>query len=332
MNGSKQVHCTFISHPLDESFRLYMHYINNEIRFSPSDLVKFMESEYSSWMDRWHMERKAGRHHQSVPLGFEYIEGATCEPDKCTEEQEIIAAKGIEHEKQFLESLPSDDVAEIASGSNTIQATHDALNEGPGVIFQVHLVHDQFGGYADFLMRVEGESNLGDYHYEVVDTKLARSPKPYFIIQLCCYADMLEAIQGRRPTEFEVVLGTNERVRFKTDKFFFYCQSLKKSFLELQDNFDLNSPPHPGMAKPYGQWSEFAEAVLDSSDHLSKVANITRSQIKKLESAGVTTFAQLATERVEHVHRMAVPTLRRLQWQARMQLVVNCLETVTPLE
>ena len=76
-----------------------MHYINNEIRFSPSDLVKFMESEYSSWMDRWHMERKAGRHHQSVPLGFEYIEGATCEPDKCTEEQEIIAAKGIEHEK-----------------------------------------------------------------------------------------------------------------------------------------------------------------------------------------------------------------------------------------
>ena len=226
-----------------------MQYINNEIRFSPSDLTKFMESEYSSWMDRWHLERKAGNHSQAAPQGFEDAGIERCEPDDCSEELEIIASKGIEHEKQFLKSLPSDDVTEIASGSNTIQATHDALNQGPNVIFQAHLVHDRFGGYADFLMRVEGDSDLGDYHYEVADTKLARSPKPYFIIQLCCYADMLEAIQGLRPANFEVVLGTNERVRFKTDKFFFYYQSLKKSFLEFQDNFDLNSPPHPGMAK-----------------------------------------------------------------------------------
>ena len=141
-----------------------MQYVNNQIRFSPSDLTKFMESEYSSWMDRWNLERKAGNHDQLVPIGFDNLGVDRCVPDECDEELEIIASKGIEHEKQFLESLPSFDVVEIASGGNTIQRTHDALSAGPSVIFQAHLVHDQFGGYADFLMRVEGDSDLGDYH------------------------------------------------------------------------------------------------------------------------------------------------------------------------
>jgi len=297
-----------------------MQYINNEIRFSPSDLTKFMESEYSSWMDRWELERRAGNHVQAVPNGFENVGVERCAPDDCSEELEIIASKGIEHEQQFLESLPPSDVVEIPAGRNSIEATQNAISTGVSIVFQAHLVRGHFGGYADFLMRVAGESSLGNYHYEVADTKLARSPKPYFIIQLCCYADLLESIQGRRPTGFEVVLGTNERVRFETNKFFFYYESLKKSFLDFQDNFDINAPPHPGLATSYGQWSEFAETVLEASDHLSTVAKITRSQIKKLESAGIATLTQLATEQIECVPKLAVPTLRGLQWQARMQL------------
>ena len=252
--------------------------------------------------------------------GFESLGIDLCKRDDASEDLEVIAEKGIEHEAQFLKSLPEADVTEIASGSNSIEATKKALQSGENVIFQAHLAHEQFSGYADFLMRVPGESLLGDYHYEVADTKLARSPKPYFMVQLCCYAEMLEATQGRRPAYFEVVLGNNERVRFETDKFFFYYQSLKESFLEFQNGFDLSSPPHPGTAKSFGRWSEFAKSVLDATDHLSKVAKITRSQIKKLEAAGVTTMTQLGTERLEHVPRLSEPTLRQLQWQARLQL------------
>ena len=140
-----------------------MQFINGQIRFSPSDLTKFMESEYSSWMDRWHLELKAGNHSQVVPCGFEGAGIEICEPDDCSEELEIIAAKGIEHEKQFLESLPSDDVAKVPSGRNSIQATRDAIAQGSSVIFQAHLVSGRFAGYADFLMRVDGESDLGNY-------------------------------------------------------------------------------------------------------------------------------------------------------------------------
>lgn len=297
-----------------------MRYSNNQLRFSPSDLTKFMDSEFASWMDRWFLEKSNGRHTQRVPSGFEGFGIEQCVPDGSDEELEIIASKGIEHEKRFLASFDPTEVVEIPSGKDSAQATLEAMTSGAKVIFQAHLVDSQFGGYADFLIRVPGESLLGDYHYEVVDTKLARSPKPNFIIQLCCYADLLETIQGCRPAEFEVVLGNNERVRFKTAKFFYYYQRLKKSFLESQADFNLTSPSHPGLAKSYGRWSEFAEKVLDDSDHLSKVAKITCSQIKKLESVGVTTLTQLATEKLDHVPKLAEATLRSLQWQARMQL------------
>ena len=296
-----------------------MRYIKNELRFSPTDLTKYLESEFSSWMDRWSLEKKIGRHNEVVPVSFSQLEIGRCEPDECDEEMEIIASKGIEHEKQFLESLESGNVVQIPSDRNSICATHDAMNSGAEIIFQAHLVHGQFGGYADFLMRVPGSSLLGDYHYEVVDTKLARTPKPYFIIQLCCYAELLEAIQGVRPAGFEVVLGDNERVRFDTDKYFYYYQSLKASFLDFHRDFDLGLSPHPGLERTFGQWSEFADLVLESSDHLSRVAKITRSQIKKLEAAGIESFTALATKEVGHVPNLADKTLRRTQQQARLQ-------------
>ena len=297
-----------------------MRYIDNELRFSPSDLTKFLESEFASWMDRWDLEKRAGRHDDPLPRTFSGLDIESCTPDECDEEMEIVASKGIEHEERFLKSLPSDTVVKIPSGRDSVRATRDALYSGAETIFQAHLVHGQFGGHADFLMRVPGQSLLGDYYYEVADTKLARTPKPYFIIQLCCYAELLEAIQGVRPSGFEVILGNNERVRFDTEKFFYYYQSLKASFLEFHRNFELAATPHPGLERSFGQWSEFAKSVLDSSDHLSRVAKITRTQIQKLESAGIKTFTKLATESVGHVPSLADETLQRIQKQARLQL------------
>ena len=82
-----------------------MQYIQNQIRFSPSDLTKFMESNFASWMDRWFLEKKIGNHSQTVPDGFDNLGIEACEPDEMDAEMEIIASKGIEHEKKFLDCL-----------------------------------------------------------------------------------------------------------------------------------------------------------------------------------------------------------------------------------
>src|SRR5258708_1913791 len=153
------------------------------IVFSPSDINVFFESDFASWMDRYHLE----------------YPGAV-KPDAPPEDKKLVAQMGIAHERRHLASLRSagQDVFEAPERSD-IETTIEAMRAGRAVIYQAKLRHRDFEGYADFLYRVETPSALGSWSYEVADTKLARKPKPYFLLQLCGYAKMLEHIQGVRP-------------------------------------------------------------------------------------------------------------------------------------
>src|SRR5438874_1378549 len=66
-----------------------------------------------------------------------------------------------------------------------------AMREGHDIIFQAGFFAPPFFGKADFLRRVEKRSRLGDWSYEAVDTKLARTAKAKFLIQLGLYSDLL---------------------------------------------------------------------------------------------------------------------------------------------
>jgi uncharacterized protein len=79
--------------------------------------------------------------------------------------------------------------------------------------------------------------------------------------------------------------------------------------------------PEPGLDRSWGRWERVAERLLESSDHLSRVANITRGQARRLEDAGVATLTALAQchpgRRVPHVSEQV---FERLRTQARLQL------------
>jgi len=47
---------------------------------------------------------------------------------------------------------------------------------------------------------------LGDFSYEVLDTKLARTAEPKHIMQLCVYSELLTDLQGLRPICFWVTM------------------------------------------------------------------------------------------------------------------------------
>ena len=107
---------------------------------------------------------------------------------------------GRAHETRFLESLRQKGlhVAAIVRGSDALEESLQAIRSGVPCVYQAYLESGNLIGYADFLMKVEGESRLGPFHYEVLDTKLARSAKPGYLIQLCTYTEMLANIQGIR--------------------------------------------------------------------------------------------------------------------------------------
>ena len=288
-------------------------YKKEGIFYSPSDLTKYMESPFASWMDRLVQE-----HPKLVP-----------EPDPSDELMVMLQQKGYEHEDkletQFIAEGKSLVKIEGITKKDKYTKTLAAMKQGAEVIVQGRLELSEFTGYADFLVKVEHKSdqplsNLGDWHYEVWDTKLASHVKPTFIIQLCCYAQMLEAIQGCLPQNITVALGNGEKQILKTHDFYYYYLSLKNTFLVEHSRFHPDQKPDPADSKSWGNWSNHAEQILLDKDHLFQVANITKAQIKKLNKIGIHTMQQLAELPLLSVHGIHSTSLAKIKDQAAIQI------------
>lgn len=248
-------------------------------------------------------------------------------PDEATAELEMLHEQGIEHEKLFLQELLTENgnIIDLTESPNSIDRTLQAMNRGESVVYQGALKLAPFAGLPDFLIRIEEASGEWPWSYEVWDTKLAKHPKPYFLIQLCCYAEMLEAVQGKRPQMIHVVLGRRAdgkalRKSYRTDDFFYFYQSIKSAFLAQQEAFDADVFPEIPAMTDLGRWTGFAERLLADRDDLSRVANIRRSHIKKLQSAGIETVTQLARSSVSHLPKLNQDTFNRLRQQAQLQV------------
>ena len=263
-----------------------------------------MESPFASWMER---------------LYKEFPDRVT--PDEGNEELQLYADAGISHEAAFVKELEANgnDLCWIKGDdrNETAAATQQAITDGREIIFQAYLTRPPFAGYADFLVRTCTAPVL----YEVWDTKLAKTAKPYYLVQLCCYAEMLEAVQGQRPEFVEVVLGNGKRARFRTDDYWFYYQQLKAAFLQQMESFDADADhPIPDPRADHGHWQSHAEEWLLDRDHLFQVANIAVSQIQKLNQAGIETVAQLAKSKQSRIPRLNDDTYSRLVSQASIQM------------
>ena len=280
-----------------------MHFTNGSIVYSPSDLITFIDSEYASWMDRLNLERPG-----------------LAPSDTADDQSRMIMDAGVAHEKHILEALAADSsITHIPSGPGRGAATLGAMADGAPIIYQAYLEHGDFMGLADFLIRVDGPSYLGDYHYEVWDAKLGQSMKPYYAVQLCCYSEMLASVQGHLSTHMGVFLASGERCRLRVKDFYYYYRALKTRFCEFQEAITGSQPPDPADYRGYGNWTQHAESLLQQADHPSFVANIRSSQIKLLRLAGIRTVKGLLASKGKGVAGLSVGAHQRLCDQAELQ-------------
>ncbi len=125
----------------------------------------------------------------------------------------LLQRRGDEHEAAHFKALAAAaagevvrfDRGEVAPG---MRQTEGAMRRGAHLIFKA-VLWDGGGwhGFADLLVRSGISSELGPWSYEVHDTKLARSVKAKFAVQLGIYADLIARVQGRLPPAIKVVLG-----------------------------------------------------------------------------------------------------------------------------
>ncbi len=274
-----------------------------QIVYSPTDLVRYAVSPFASWMDRYYLENPDA-----------------VKPDKETEDQRLIAQTGDQHERTVLDELKSSVSALVEIPKDNFAAaslkTLSVIKAKAPIVYQAALESGQFAGFADFLILDWSEQ------YQVWDTKLARSPKPHYAIQLCCYSEMLADMTGEQmPEKFGIILGTKERIEFRVEDFIHYYRCLKSNFLSLQNSFtgNLTEHPEPLPMADHGRWASYAEKFFDDTDHLVRVAGITTGQIKKLRTSGITTMSDLAVASGKSIPKLAADSLEKLARQARLQ-------------
>lgn len=284
-----------------------MQEIDGDLFFSASDLANFLDCKHVITLDLRNLE---------TPLPKAADDAQT----------KLIQEKGFEHEEKYLNMLVHAGyrVANLKSESRdseeSVRATMDAVKQGFEFIYQACLRSQPFFGYADFLRRVERPSKLGSYSYEVVDTKLAKSPRARYVIQLCLYSCMIEKIQGIYPRAMHLVLGDGTERNFRMAEFFHYYRQVQAQFLKHVRGESEKTYPEPCAHCDQCHWREICKNQWEQDDHLCRIANITRSQIEKLTTQGIRTMAELA--RIPRTQRMVgiqPSTLERLRSQVALQ-------------
>src|SRR5680860_1118513 len=239
---------------------------------------------------------------------------------------ELLARKGDEYEDRYLASLKDEgrEVVEIAQGDGSHAAlleaarrTEEAMRAGAEVIYQATFLRDGQRGHADFLRRVERPSDLVAV---VADTKLARRAKPYFVVQLCFYSELLAAVQGAEPEHIHVILGDGEEHSFRLAEFSAYFRHIRGAFLAALSDGLPDTYPEPVPHCQVCRWRAHCDERRLADYHLSLVANINRRQRELLSGAGIGTLAALGSADPLAVEGIDPGVLERLRSQAALQL------------
>jgi predicted RecB family nuclease len=280
-------------------------------QFSATDIANFLACHHLLTLDR---AEEAGE----IQKPFFYDPGV-----------ELLQKLGLQHEQAYLRYLTDDlglQVVHIPSDvawAEAVSRTISAIRDGADAVYQATFQDGIWRGRSDFLIRVDRPSALGDFSYEVVETKLARAAKVRAILQLCFYSELLAKIQGIPPEWMHVVLGgSTEPERFLVAHYAGYFRKVRRDFESVAKN-PTSTYPEPVELCDVCSWSPLCDKQRRADDHLSLVAGITRIQRKELASREINTVARLgslALPLVPKIDRIGNAALLRVREQARVQV------------
>ena len=263
----------------------------------------------------------------AAALNLRKLKNPAALPERAIDDETavLIQDAGHNHEARYLEQLrDAGDIIEISSRESLeiqAQATIEAMRSGAAHIYQATFLDLPWHGFADFLRRVETPSALGGHSYEVIDTKLARTPSPKHVLQLALYSEMIGKVQNLPPQAMHLVLGNGAEASFRRAEFEHILHAAQVRYLSF-----IAAGAGESVAEPCGScalcgWREVCSAQWEADDHLSLVAGMQAGQIQKLRAAGVQTVAALGHLPADtHIPKLAPRTFNRLRAQAELQL------------
>ena len=304
-----------------------MKIVGGQPRLSASDLANHLACRYLTALDLAAAEGRIDAPHWRDPA------------------LAVLQERGLEHEQAYLDHLAADgatitrlDPDGEESPASAFERTVEAMRRGEHVIVQATLVHGRWLGRADILQRVPRPSALGDWSYEVTDTKLARETRAGTMLQLCLYSDIVGAVQGLPPEHMHVVAPGRGFApeSYRVDDFMAYYRFVRAKLERAVDEAaapgaaagDLFAVadglyPEPVPMCDICRWWSSCDRRRRADDHLSLVAGITRSQRVELVEWEVPTMARLAALPLpleRRPSRGSRESIERVREQARVQV------------
>lgn len=287
--------------------------INDTIQLSATDLVGHLNCGHLTALD------------------VQVATGALKKPENYDPLLEILRERGQRHEDAYIQHLRNaghqlTKIEGVDVTDATVDATLEAMRNGSEVIIQAALRHGRWSGRADVLRRVGTPSDLGDFSYEIIDTKLARETKGGTVLQLCLYADLLANAQGRPPEKVFVVAPWSDYQpqEFRFADYAAYFRRVKaaaENALELPE--DQVEYPDPKSHCDVCRWEQQCERRRRADDHLCLVAGISKNQISELQANGfgtAKTLADMPSPMPFHPQRGAPASFERVRAQAAIQV------------
>lgn len=242
----------------------------------------------------------------------------------------LLQERGLDHEQGYIEHLRAQglrvvELRDMDSGT-ALERTQAAMREGADVIVQASLRDGRWGGRADVLLRVSEPSDLGDWSYEVVDTKLAQETRGSTVLQLCLYSHLVGRIQGRPPELMHVVKPGEgfPRESFRFADFQAYFRLVQRSLGEaVAEEPSESTYPDPVAQCDICRWWAPCDARRHRDDHLCLVAGLRTLHIGELKRQGIHTLEQFAEEPNplrERPTRGHTEAFASAQGQAKVQL------------
>lgn len=278
---------------------------NNETIFSASDLSNHIHCKHLT------------------NLNYDVVQGLKEKPISDNRVLDVLRERGIDFESSFLIELEAKGIAIVTvdpEEPNARQKTIEAMQLGADYIYQARLSNNKWQGWADFLIKVATPSALGNWSYEVIDTKLSTQTRAGTILQISLYSEIIEEIQGLLP-EYMHVRTPESELSYRVNDYISYLRLIKKR-LDNAINTPIATYPEPCSHCDICNWWQQCNSIRREDDHLSFIAGMGTSQIKEVKLHGINTLhdmSELTLPIPFKPTKGSKETFTKLREQARVQ-------------
>jgi len=227
--------------------------------------------------------------------------------DETTRYDELRMQHGVEHEERWVKAnYPNAVEIKPGFGFEALKNTFRAMLDGAPAIYQPQLwdLRQETYGRGDLLIRDDSaSSDLGPYHYRVIELKRSQSLQEYHVQQAAFYNQNIGLLQGYLPRELTVILkSASERIPYEGKET--SLEATRQLWRTLRGGElvpETKRPPNAA-ASP---WRFLGNKHATTENDLVLLAGIQKRERDKLRQAGIRRVDELWQRRQEEILEIA---------------------------